>query len=195
MLSDFSVEIGPEAPALEIPWSSPDNTQRFYDLKSRPELLLDVIETRDHPELADFLAHINRNPALQSAKCDLWQTRDLDDVEEVFGKPWKYGSYVDVFFYDPALQLQWELHQRFAHELVKKLQGIPDFPGAIELVLRRCYFHRTAKPDESQDGYSYSLFISGFGSDTAEARRMWVIAQELAQNVLLQMAARLAAGQ
>ena len=42
MEAEFSVELGPDAPALELPWTSPDGKQRFFDLRTRPELLLEI---------------------------------------------------------------------------------------------------------------------------------------------------------
>ncbi|MBZ5530936.1 MAG: hypothetical protein LAO20_05855 [Acidobacteriia bacterium] len=99
MQVDYSIELGKDDPALELPWSAEDGALRYYDLKSDPGLVSQVPETDGCPELADFLTRINA-PAfpLQTAKCDVWQTRDLSPEEQVFKVEWKFVSYVDVIF-------------------------------------------------------------------------------------------------
>src|SRR5437868_1151796 len=101
MQADFSVELGRDDSCLEIPWSSPDGNQRYFDLQQQPELLLEIVETHDNRELAEFLSAINQPTSrLQTAKCDTWLTDELDEEDEIFGTEWKYGAYVDVVFAD-----------------------------------------------------------------------------------------------
>ena len=59
MQADFSVELGRDAPALEIPWHSNDPQVRYYDLKSHPEVVHQIPEAQAYPELASFLSRIN----------------------------------------------------------------------------------------------------------------------------------------
>src|SRR3954466_14051498 len=76
--TDFSVELGPDEPALELPWASPDGTQRYYDLKRRPELLLEIQEAHDNRELGEFLVTTNSAVSvLETAKCDTWLSDEL----------------------------------------------------------------------------------------------------------------------
>src|ERR1043166_8395856 len=55
MRADFSVELGRDDAALELPWSSADPALRFYDLKKHPELLQQIPEAVAYPELGAFL--------------------------------------------------------------------------------------------------------------------------------------------
>jgi hypothetical protein len=55
MHADFSVELGRDDAALELPWSSADPALRFYDLKKHPELLQQIPEAVAYPELGAFL--------------------------------------------------------------------------------------------------------------------------------------------
>jgi len=59
MQADYEVDLGPDAPALEVPWRSADGSARYFDLRSRPELLLEIREAAANPELARFLSAIN----------------------------------------------------------------------------------------------------------------------------------------
>lgn len=99
MQVDYSIELGKDDPALELPWSAEDGVLRYYDLKSDPGLVSQIPETAGCPELADFLARINAPGfPLQTAKCDVWQTRELSPEEQVFNAEWKFASYVDLIF-------------------------------------------------------------------------------------------------
>ena len=69
MQADFSVELGAQDDCLEIPWSSPQGEARYYDLRRRPELLLNVAEAHNNRELGEFLAAINSGHSiLETAK-------------------------------------------------------------------------------------------------------------------------------
>src|SRR5690349_4484214 len=104
MLADYSVELGPEAPALELPWTSHDPALRYYDLKKYPELLLHVPEAAVHPEMGAFLARINAPEfPLATVKCDAWPTCEILPEEEIFftehtGDECKFVSYIDLVF-------------------------------------------------------------------------------------------------
>jgi hypothetical protein len=194
MQADFSVECAAGDPALEIPWSSEDGTQRFYDLKSKPELLLNIEETYDNRELADFLVALNSDHSpFQSAKCDTWFTDDLDEHDLVFGAPMKFGSYVDVVFTDPAQQLDFAANESIASQLTAMLSRIPDFASAAEFVVRRCYFHRDASPDDSDQGFCVTIYVSGYGDEDESARKNWTIGLTVVRNALLQLGARMRA--
>ena len=99
MQADYSVELGKEDPALELPWISADGSTRYYDLKRNPELVLQIPEALGSPELSAFLTRINAAGfPLQTAKCDLWYSRELSVEEEIFGAAGKFVSYIDLVF-------------------------------------------------------------------------------------------------
>ena len=102
MHADFSVELGRDDAALELPWISVDPAVRFYDLKNHPELLQQVPEAMAHPELGAFLARINAGGfPLATAKCDAWRSREVTPEEEIFGDS-KFVSYIDLVFEEEA---------------------------------------------------------------------------------------------
>lgn len=191
MQADYAVELGPDAPALEVPWASPSGDQRYFDLRGRPELLLELPEASQNTELARFLSSVNGTRSrLQSAKCDIWITDRLDEDEDVFAAEWKYGSYVDLFFCTEREQLDLSLHESTAKALARLLSKAPEVPAAAEIIVRRCYFHRTADLSQSENGYCFTVYLFGYGDDEAQARQRWVIGLDLMQNAIVQVTQR-----
>jgi len=191
MLADFSIELGRDDHALEIPWSSPDGTQRYFNLKRQPELLLDVVETADNRELAEFLVVLNAPQSMvETAKCDTWLTDEIHPEEEVFGAQWKFGAYVDLIFSDLAQRASLPLHEELVQGVNELLKRAPDFAASAEFVVRRCYSHASADPEESDDGYCITVYISGFGDEEGDAQKNWVIGLKVVQNALMQALAR-----
>jgi hypothetical protein len=205
MQADYSVELGKEDPALELPWSSDDPSTRYYDLKRHAQLVSQIPETAHAPELAAFLTRINAAGfPLQTAKCDLWYSTELSAEEEIFAANGKFVCYIDLVFAEdptpphdraanaapPARRLVFEQHETLAKSLRSLLQRAPEMAATVELVIRRCYFHREADPERSDDGFCITTYVTGFGDDEAEARRQWSIALTLVRHALVQVVQR-----
>ena len=192
MQVDFNVELGADDHCLELPWTSPDGNRRYFDLRAQPELLLEITEAHGNRDLAEFLAALNQEGSLvQTAKCDTWLTNELDAEDEIFGAAWKFGSYVDLVFVDRERQTSLPQHEEFAANLKTLLAKVPDFAAAADLILRRCYYHRPEySPDRSDDGYSLTFYLNGYGDDEDEAKKSWSIGLKLVQNAVMQLSAR-----
>src|SRR3954468_5303231 len=192
MQADFNVELAADDHALELPWSSPEGRMHYFDLRANPERLLDIVEAQGNRELAEFLSVLNQpSSVIQTAKCDTWLTNELDVEDEIFGSPWKFGSYIDLFFSDTSRQMSLEEHEAFAQSLTNMLQKVPDFAAAVDFVLRRCYYHRVGQsPDESDTGYCLTFYLNGYGDDEDGAKKSWTIGLKLAQNAVMQLSAR-----
>ncbi|HET7840563.1 MAG TPA: hypothetical protein VFM21_03110 [Terriglobia bacterium] len=203
MQADFSVELGADDRRLEVPWTSEDGSLRYYDLKRQPELLLQIEEAHHNRELGEFLSAVNSpGSMLETAKCDTWTTDEILPEEEIYGAPWKYSSYIDLIFSDPHPRLSFEGHQNFSHRLVRLLHKVPEISAAAEFIVRRCSYHRQAlsagaavnaapiaAAESSTEGFYFTLYLSGYGDDSDEARRHWGIALKLVENAILQLSA------
>jgi hypothetical protein len=198
MHADYSVELGREDPALELPWSSNDGASRYYDLKRHPDLVLQIPEAVNSPELSAFLTRINAAGfPLQTAKCDTRPSREITPEEEIFGAAQKFVSYVDLVFAAPGFEglgfegvnprLSLDAHEALAKSLCGLLQRAPEIAASFELVIRRCYYHPEDNPSESSSGFCITTYVSGFGEDEAEARQRWSIALTLLQHALVQV--------
>ena len=150
MQADFSVELGREDPALEVPWTSADPQVRYYDLKNHPELVQQIPEAVVHPELGSFLLRINA-PAfpLATAKCDTWSSEEVAPEEEIFGDR-KFVSYVDLVFVKDADRCSFEKHEALAKDLCRLLGRAPEIAATVEFVIRHCYYGQERLVCESQ---------------------------------------------
>ena len=150
MQADFSVELGGEAPALEVPWSLNAPCVRYYDLKKHPELVQEIPEAAAYPELGAFLSRINAAEfPLATAKCDAWSSSEVAPEEEIFGDR-KFVSYVDLIFVDESERCSFEQHEAFAKELCLLLGQAPEIAATVELVIRHCYYHQPILVSENE---------------------------------------------
>jgi hypothetical protein len=185
--ADFAVELGAEDETLELPWAADDGGPRYYDLKRRPELLLDIEEACRAPELAEFLAAMN-SPAgiLETAKCDVWPSTEINPEEEIFGETHKFCSYVDILFSPERSRCSFAEHEEFARSVTQLLKRVPEIPAAVELLIRRCFYHAG---NEVREGFYITIYVFGYGGDELAARQLWAIALKLTENAIRQACA------
>lgn len=208
MLVDYSVELGPEDPVMEFPWSSSDGQLLYYDLKSDPSLIASIVEAKPFPEFQAFLLRVNATAQLLTSKCDVWSTQELKPEEEIFGAQWKFGCYVDLLFsqepeVSPDLicsegvllpsdgqRIRLAAYQQFAEAVCALLARAPEMPASVELVIRPCLFHGAA-PEDSCHGFGITAYLFGFGESQDAACRQWLIDLKLLQNAILQILAKM----
>lgn len=193
MHADWSVELGREDEALEFPWASPDaDGPRYYDLKGKPDLMVNVPEAYHPIEMGEFLSSANSSSSIfETVKCDVWFTEELSEEEEILGAACKAASYVDVIFTDDERRFDQHAHEQLAQRICKLLSLVPEISAAAELALRRCYFHHGGDIAADSDlGFYLTIYVSGYGDDSAEAWQRWGIAMKLVENALLQLSAQ-----
>jgi hypothetical protein len=188
MQVDHAVELGADDETLEFPWATPDGGPRYYDLKHQPEALAFVDEAKRFPELKEFLAAIN-SPAspLETAKCDAWATTEIHPEEEIFGAPWKFGSYVDFVFSGQSARYSFDDHEKFLGKLTALLKRVPEIPASAEFLLRRCCFH---EGETIREGFYVTFYLFGYGSDETTARQQWGIGLRLVGSAIVQLSSR-----
>ncbi|HEV2112953.1 MAG TPA: hypothetical protein VGR50_02315 [Terriglobales bacterium] len=187
---EFSIELGAQDEALELPWSSPSGELRYYDLKRQPELLLEVSEAFENQELGEFLAATNSaNSICETSKCDTWLSDQIEEEERVFGAAWKFGAYVDLVFSQSEPRHSLPAHEQLARSLCELLKRAPDISCAAEFCIRHCHYHEPGAGDSKQ-GFAISFYMFGYGDDEAEARSRWNIGMKLVENALLQLSAQ-----
>jgi len=183
--ADFAVELGVDDETLELPWAAADGGPRYYDLKRQPELLLNVEEASRVPELAEFLVAMN-SPAgiLETAKCDSWPSTEINPEEEIFGATDKFCCYVDLLFSQEAQRYSFAEHEQFAKRITQLLKRVPEIPAAVELLIRRAFYH--VADEIIREGFYITLYLFGYGDDEAQARQRWAIALKLVENAIRQ---------
>jgi hypothetical protein len=187
--ADFAVELGAEDETLDFPWAAADGGLRHYDLKRQPVLLLEIEEARRVPDLGEFLAGINSpSGILETAKCDVWASTEINAEEEIFGATWKFGSYVDILFSHEASRFSFQAHEQLARQIADLLKKVPEIPAASELIIRRCFYQTVTAV---QDGFYITFYVFGYGDDEAQARQRWAIALKLVENAIRQISTRM----
>jgi hypothetical protein len=188
MDADFSVELCGEDPVLDFPWTDASGRLAYFDLKRHPELLAQVKEAREHPELAEFLRSVNSaRSVVESAKCDVWATTELTPEEEVFGASHRFASYVDLVLSHPDQRQSFPEHERLAKRLAALLRRAPAMSSSAEVCVRRCFFGRGS---ETRDGFYFTVYVNGYGNDEAAARQNWAIGMKLVGSAIVQLSGR-----
>src|SRR4051812_5029437 len=126
MLSDWTVECGPDDPVLVVPWSDPDDPSRhFIDLRENPYDLDWLEEAIHHPPLLHALRALNapRSPVF-TAKCDVWQItgEDLDALRMELNlipedSPVGTASYIDLIWRERTIFVSFHQHEQLMHRI------------------------------------------------------------------------------
>ena len=183
---DFAVELGRDDPTLEIPWEDSQAACRYLDLKRYPELLGDLPEGLEYPELREFLGSVNSDACfMESAKCDVWSTTEMNPEEDIFEAAWKFGSYVDLLFEDLSFRVSFDAHERLVQDLTRLLKKAPEIPASAEFLIRRCY-SRQGNATVS-DMFYVTFYLFGYAENKEQARKQWAIALKLVENATRQL--------
>jgi hypothetical protein len=184
---DFAVELGPDDPTLEFPWKDPQGACCYLDLKRTPKFLGNLPEAAAHPELRDFLASVNSSACLvETVKCDVWSTTELNPEEDIFEAAWKFGSYVDFLFADSSFRHSFDAHEKLARDLTSLLKKAPEIPASAEFLIRRCYWWRSESRTVS-DAFYVTCYVFGYADTKEHARNQWGIALKLVENAIRQI--------
>jgi hypothetical protein len=187
MDADFSIELGREDPVLDFPWKDPEGKLAYVDLKRCPELMASIQEAEQFPELGEFLRTLNSpRSVVETAKCDAWATTELSPEEEIYHASHKFASYVDLVFSEIDARLSLSRHQQLVNKLTELLRRAPEVPSAAELCVRRCYL---SEGSTVQEGFYFTIYVSGYGNDEARARQHWGVGLKLVGNAIVQLSA------
>jgi hypothetical protein len=189
MEADYSVELGPTAPALEFPWEDPEGRLHYFDLRTEPGSIEHLPEARQFPALRRFLLEVNSSPsAWQTAKCDVWREQ-TEAAENLYDAGFEQSSYVDLVLAGEtaALRKNLEVHRFAANQMAQMLEANEALEALAEIVVRRCYFHRNADAEESEAGYCLTLFLTGYGVTPAKAAASWDCAMNFAAGCVLKL--------
>ena len=161
-------ELEQDDPKLEIPWSSPQDTDlRYQDLKAHPELIPHLEEALEFPALGHFLQTWNTPDSLfRTVKCGVWSTQELSEEERgELGQAHKLGAYVDLVFERGESNFALDRYLRLGEKLERTLAGAEGC-AQVEFAIRRCLYHA-----KDSWGYYATLFIHAYGKTPAAASR------------------------
>jgi hypothetical protein len=91
MEADWEVEIGGDAPVIQVRWSG------FIDLRLSPERAPQLPEAAQLPALADTLIRLNASSSpVWTSKCDVWHP-DTFDPDELDAPPGERNCFVACY--------------------------------------------------------------------------------------------------
>jgi hypothetical protein len=184
MVSEWSVEAGPDDPVLVVPWSDPSDptgNRRFIDLRENPYDLDHLPEAEHYPPLMHALRALNapRSPVF-TAKCDAWPIQDADELEGLRlnldmaaeEAPAGFESYIDVVWRERSVFASFHRHEQLLHRLARLAEGL-DHPYAMaDFVLRPALLDLTGP----QEGFAMSVYVKAVGHDVHSAEVYWAAA-------------------
>jgi hypothetical protein len=188
MDADWSIEIGAEAAALELPWQDEAGVLRYVDLSAAAEpaaletAVAQITEALCYPALRSFLLEVNSPPsAWHSVKCDVWQG-SCDPEQNYFAADCEQGGYVDLALSSAhaALRSNFEAHWQAARDIARELDDCGEAQTIAEVVVRRCYYHPSGDMQSSEEGFSLTFFVTAYGNTPEQAAARWEVAMALA---------------
>ncbi len=181
MRAEWSAECGAEDPVLVVPWSGPDDTPGFIDLRENPYDLDHIPEAEQHPALLQALRALNaqRSPVF-TAKCDAW-TMEAEELETLrfdleltaVEAPCGFASYLDLLWRDRGLFVSFPQQERRAQRLARLVEPLEHAYAAIECVLRPAMVDQTGDGARFQEGFSISLYVKACGTNPVQAYEHW----------------------
>ena len=188
MIAEWTVEIGPECPWIELPWEG------WVDLRGEIAAAHGLSEVRAYPELAPLLQAANGEHT-RTAKVDVFpvsreevdpEIAEAGEEQTAFG----LGSYLDVV---PARAdalggfKAFEGVAQAAAAGLRETGGPPGYVEYVEIVLRQARLY-------DRETLGWTLYAVGFGADARAARTAWVAAAGAAVRSLTHAVAQAIAG-
>ena len=167
MEADWAVEIGPDAPSIDVPWEG------FVYLRNHSSGAIQMVpEAAGHPALFNALFALNsQNSPVFTSKCDLW-TMDQEeiDVYEFAARPETarrgFASYLDVLLLDQEKYQSFEFHQCWVRLITEQLHSRTLASCRVDLVVRAATVH-------SECGYGLTIYAAGYGEGEQAAYVRW----------------------
>ena len=166
MEADWSVEIGPGLPVIDVAWNG------FIDLQSSPERTDEIEEARQHPAVREALLVLNsaRSP-LFTTKCDCWALSESEIDPDEFAATREmarvgFASYIDVVERDPFRFASFDLHEKRVRELASNLRKTDLLSGRVDVVVRAAVL-------KAQNGFGITLYAAGCGATEGSAYVAW----------------------
>jgi hypothetical protein len=187
MLSEWTAECTADAPTLVVPWSDPDSSARYVDLRAEPYDIAEIPEAELYPALGRTLRSLNatRSPFL-TAKCDVWLLSADDNVEELEMLRLELdldaeesmagiASYIDILWRDRTLFASAHQQREMLDRLTRRAERLEHRAAALACVLRPAMFDFE---DTTVEGFAVTLYVRALGHDTASATAHWDAALE-----------------
>jgi hypothetical protein len=166
MEADWSVEVGSGQHSIDASWEG------FVDLQTSPHAINAIEEAIQHSALREALLSLNaEDSSVFTAKCDVWALVQEEIDPDEFGASHEearvgFASYIDILERDPARFASFQFHEQQLRDIVSRLRMLALPQSRVDFVLRSA----TVK---EQNGYGFTLYAAGCGSNEADAYSAW----------------------
>jgi hypothetical protein len=164
MEADWEVEIGGEAPVIDMDWPG------LIDLRIAPSRVDQLPEVRLLPVLREILVRLNVPVShVWTSKCDIWAVEEFDPDELGAQVECRYAiaSYLDLLSSDPRRWAAVEDATSWSSDLCRRLHAIELRCCRVDLVARRAFTKSALK---SCFGITAYLTACGTTRGAAEER-------------------------
>jgi hypothetical protein len=181
MLAEWTAECSADAPTLVVPWSDPDSSARYIDLRANPFDIAEIPEAEHYPALGRALRSLNatRSPFI-TAKCDVWQLSASDQDEELEAFRLELdldpeeshagiACYIDILWRDRALFASAHQQREMLDRLTRRAERLDHRAAALACVLRPAMFDF----EGTLEGFAVTLYVRALGAETSEAIHNW----------------------
>ena len=197
MHAEWAAACAADDPVIVVPWSDPDGSAHFVDLRAEPFDIAEIPEADSYPALRRALRSLNASgSAFLTCKCDLWMlypeeggeklealrlNLDLSDEEVGFG----YESYIDVLWRDRSVFASAHVATERLDRLVRRAAKLPHAEAAFEAILRPAvYALGDPATGGALEGFGATLYVTGVAADPETAQRRWEAALEAVVHLL-----------
>jgi hypothetical protein len=164
MEADWEVEIGADAPVIDVDWPG------RLDIQRDPYAAFALPETKEFSELAEVLIRLNAaGSGLATSKCDVWDV-DVFDGDELDAPPdadCAVACYVDLVP-EVGLPTTTELLVAWCGRVRGRLQGVKSRGCRADLVVRRTVRGESSPASGEQVGVT--AYVTGCGNSRPGAR-------------------------
>jgi hypothetical protein len=166
MEADWGVEVGPDAPAIVVPWDG------FVDLRNLSSSVQVIREAASHPPLREALIRLNsKGSRTFTSKCDIWWLRQEEIDNDEFGaRPENaisgFASYIDILLLEPNQFRSFGFHEFFVRRLTQQLRELDQPNCRVDLEVR-------AAVVDSCSGYGITIYAAGCGQNPSQAQMSW----------------------
>jgi len=160
--ADWEIEIGGDAPTIDIAWHG------LVDLRRAPEAINTLPEVALLPCLAPALVRLNApESALYTVKCDVWQVDAIDPFEfdaEPECATRSFACYIDLLPRNPQDWPDHETAGAWCKRICAALRSAPLRCCRSDLVVRR------AIPAAMEPATGVTAYLAACGPDEASAK-------------------------
>ena len=171
MIADWTVDLGPDSPVIEVPWAGWIDLRPLFQEASHQDDALGLTELALYAELRDPLRILNSSLSLTS-KSDVFSiarhevdpelTESAGEAATAFG----LCSYIDCVPTSSTMPDTFAAFELIARNTVATLGNSPCQGAGAEIVLRPARLYGKQK-------YGWTLYAFGFGANQAHARESW----------------------